>query len=248
MNLAPFRGNRKKPHLLAFMIWLVPIDWQFIGSTAPIQRLVLVCMRKYLGLISTVRNKEIKLDKTIVLVGLMGAGKSAIGRRLATRLGLRFIDADTEIELRYGATISDIFEYRGEEVFRKFEHSVIGELLECPLHVMAAGGGAFIDPATRHLIRKNALSIWLRAELDVLHPRVLRRENRPLLKKGDPRDILAELIRSRYPVYALADLVVDSVEGTHEKVVEQIIDRITDYRPLSGLSVIRAVPGKEALT
>jgi shikimate kinase len=162
-------------------------------------------------------------SRTIVLVGLMGAGKSKIGRRLAARLGLPFFDSDPEIEAAAGETIEEIFVNRGERVFREGERRVIARLLAQPVHVLATGGGAFMDPATRELTACRGVSLWLRADLDVLVSRVLRRSNRPLLKQGDPRAVLAQLIERRYPVYAEADLVVDSGEGAPEATVTRAI-------------------------
>jgi shikimate kinase len=161
--------------------------------------------------------------RTIVLVGLMGAGKSKIGRRLALRLGLPFSDSDPEIETAAGETIEEIFANRGEQVFRDGERRVITRLLAQPVHVLATGGGAFMDPATRAMIAHRGVSVWLRADLDILVARVLRRSNRPLLKKGDPREILAELIERRHPIYAEADVVVDSGEGSPEATVSRAI-------------------------
>src|ERR1700758_335019 len=161
--------------------------------------------------------------RTIVLVGLMGAGKSKVGRRLATRLGLPFFDSDPEIEAAAGETIEEIFANRGEGIFRAGERRVIARLLAQPVHVLATGGGAFMDPATRERIARRAVSLWLRADLDVLVSRVLRRSNRPLLKQGDPRVILAQLIERRYPLYSKADVVVDSGEGSPEATVNRAI-------------------------
>jgi len=162
-------------------------------------------------------------SRTIVVVGLMGAGKSKVGRRLALRLGLPFFDSDREIETAAGETIEEIFANRGERVFREGERRVIARLLAQPVHVLATGGGAFMDPATRELVARRGVSLWLRADLDVLVSRVLRRSNRPLLKQGDPRVILAELIERRYPLYAGADVVVDSGEGSPEATVTRAI-------------------------
>jgi shikimate kinase len=161
--------------------------------------------------------------RAIVLVGLMGAGKSKIGRRLALRLGLPFFDSDPEIEAAAGESIEEIFANRGEQVFRDGERRVITRLLAQPVHVLATGGGAFMDPATRAMIAHRGVSVWLRADLDILVARVLRRSNRPLLKKGDPKEILAELIERRHPVYAEADVVVDSGEGSPEATVSRAI-------------------------
>ena len=162
-------------------------------------------------------------SRAIVLVGLMGAGKSKIGRRLAARIGLPFFDSDPEIEAAAGETIEEIFANRGERVFRDGERRVIARLLAQPVHVLATGGGAFMDPATRQTIARRGVSLWLRADLDVLVARVLRRSNRPLLKQGDPRAILAELIARRYPVYAEADVAVDSGDGSPETTVARAI-------------------------
>lgn len=148
--------------------------------------------------------------RAIVLVGLMGAGKTKIGRRLAARLSLPFFDSDEEIEAAAGETIEEIFANRGEAVFRDGERRVIARLLGGPVHVLSTGGGAFMDPATRRVIAARGVSLWLRADLEVLFARVSRRTNRPLLKTPDPRAVLAELIDRRYPVYAEADITIDS--------------------------------------
>jgi shikimate kinase len=161
--------------------------------------------------------------RTVVLVGLMGAGKTRIGRRLAVRLNLPFFDSDVEIETAAGETIEEIFANRGEHAFREGERRVIARLLARPVHVLATGGGAFMDPETRALIARSGVSLWLRADLDVLVARVSRRSNRPLLKRGDPRAILAALIDSRYPIYAEADLVIDSGEGAPEATVTHAV-------------------------
>ena len=161
--------------------------------------------------------------RTIVLVGLMGAGKTRIGRRLAVRLGLPFFDSDSEIEAAAGETVAEIFANRGEQRFREGERRIITRLLDQPVHVLATGGGAFMDPQTRAVIARRGVSVWLRAELDVLAARVARRGNRPLLKQGDPREILAALIETRHPVYARADLVIDSGEGAPETTVTRAI-------------------------
>jgi shikimate kinase len=161
--------------------------------------------------------------RTIVLVGLMGAGKTNIGRRLAMRLGLPFFDSDHEIEAAAGETIEEIFANRGERLFRDGERRVIARLLAKPVHVLATGGGAFMDMSTRALIGRYGVSLWLRADLDVLVSRVSRRSDRPLLKQGDPRVILAQLIEQRHPVYAQADVIVDSGESSPELTVTRAI-------------------------
>jgi shikimate kinase len=170
-------------------------------------------------------------DKTVVLIGLMGAGKSTVGRRLAARLGRPFKDADGEIEKAAGCSIEDIFSGRGEAAFRDGERRVIARLLEEPPHVLATGGGAFMDSYTRARIRAKGISIWLRAELDVLLARVARRDNRPLLKAGDPREILGRLIDERYPVYAEADVTVMSGAAPPLCVVDDVCRRLDELAP-----------------
>ena len=164
-----------------------------------------------------------RIDCSVVLVGLMGAGKSAIGRRLASRLGIPFVDADEEIESAAGCSISDIFEIHGEAAFRDGERRVIARLLSRPPHVLATGGGAFMDPETRTAIRACGISVWLRADLELLVSRVSRRNNRPLLAGGDPREILQQLMNERHPIYAEADVVVESRDGPHEQTVEAVL-------------------------
>ncbi|WP_407928168.1 shikimate kinase [Arenibaculum pallidiluteum] len=172
----------------------------------------------------------IPAPRTIVLVGLMGAGKTSVGKRLAARLGLPFRDADTEIESAAGCTIEEIFARFGEAEFRAGERKVIARLLqEEPVHVLATGGGAFMDPDTRGLVRSQGISVWLKADLDVLARRTARRTNRPLLNKGDPRETLARLIALRYPVYAEADLTVESEDVPPEKTVEKVLDAIARH-------------------
>lgn len=168
------------------------------------------------------------LDRTLVLVGLMGAGKSSIGRRLAQRLGVDFLDADTEIETAAGRTIPEIFADLGEPAFRDGERRVIRRLLEDRTpHVLATGGGAFMAPDTRAVIRERGLSLWLKADLDTLYERVARRSNRPLLKTADPKETLRNLMAVRYPVYAEADIVVETrrvpIETTVEKVYQAVL-------------------------
>ena len=161
----------------------------------------------------------------------MGAGKTKIGRRLAARLNLPFFDSDSEIETAAGERIEEIFRYRGEAVFRDGERRVIARLLAQPPHVLATGGGAFIDPATRALITRRGVSVWLRADLDVLLARVSRRTNRPLLQARDPRGVLAELIERRHPIYAEADVTVDSGEGAPELTTTRVIAALAGCAP-----------------
>ncbi len=162
--------------------------------------------------------------RTIVLVGLMGAGKTTIGRRLARALDLPFRDADREIERASGLSIADLFAIHGEAEFRRGERAVIARLLtEEPRHVLATGGGAFMDPETRELVRDRGFSVWLKAGLDVLVRRVARRRTRPLLLGADPAEVLAGLMARRHPIYAEADLTLDSGDEPHEQVVDRLI-------------------------
>lgn len=169
------------------------------------------------------------VPRTISLVGLMGAGKSAIGKRLAQRLGLPFVDADDEIEHAAGCTIGEFFEKYGEAEFRAGERRVIARLLDEPPHVLSTGGGAYMDPETRALMRDKAVTVWLRADLDVLFDRVRRRTHRPLLSQGDPREILGNLMTKRYPIYAEADIVVESTAQPADRTTEQTIEALRDY-------------------
>lgn len=174
--------------------------------------------------------RSLQLTRPLVLVGLMGAGKSAVGRRVAARLNVPFIDADSEIETAAGCTIQEIFDRHGEAAFRDGERRVISRLLTTePPHVLATGGGAFMDAETRALIHEHAISVWLRADLEVLFKRVNRRSHRPLLKTTDPKATLARLIELRYPVYAEANIIVDSKDGPIEGMVERVIDAISRY-------------------
>jgi shikimate kinase len=168
----------------------------------------------------------LEIDRTIVLVGMMGAGKTAVGRRLAAALGWPFTDADWAIEAAAGTTIANIFEEIGEAAFRARERQVIARLLRGERQVLALGGGAFIDPETRALVHERALSIWLRADLDVLVRRTGRRDDRPLLAGGDPRARLAALLEQRAPIYAKADLIVDSDKGPIGEVVARALQAL----------------------
>ena len=162
------------------------------------------------------------IDRTIVLVGLMGAGKSCIGRALARLHDLPFSDADAEIESAAGCSIEDIFALYGEEAFRDGERRVIARLLEQPVQVLATGGGAFIDARTRDRIRERAISVWLRADIETLLQRVGRRGRRPLLKADAPRKVLERLIAERYPVYAEADITVETTREAPEATVMRV--------------------------
>ena len=176
--------------------------------------------------------------RSIVLVGMMGAGKSSIGKRLAVRLGIPFIDADAEIESAAGMTISEIFSAHGEPYFRAGEARVIARLLESGPQVLATGGGAFMNADTRALVAVKGISVWLKADFDILMRRIKRRTDRPLLKTEDPAATLKALMAERYPMYAEADLAVESREAPHETIVEEII---AGLRPL-----LSTVPGESA--
>lgn len=164
--------------------------------------------------------------RPIILIGMMGAGKSTVGRRLAARLGLPFVDADEEIATAAGMTIPEIFARFGEQAFRDGERRVIARLIEEGPRVIATGGGAFMNEETRRLILDKATAVWLDADLDVLVERVSRREGRPLLEGKDPRTVLTDLARVRNPVYALAPHRVVSAQGPHEHTVEKIVEAL----------------------
>jgi shikimate kinase len=169
--------------------------------------------------------------RSVVLVGMMGAGKSSIGRRLAGRLGVAFVDADNEIEVAARMTIPDIFSTYGEAYFRAGETRVIARLLEGGPQVLATGGGAFMNADTRSAIGANGISVWLKAEFDVLMRRIKRRQDRPLLKTEDPGETLRALMAQRYPVYAQADITIQSREVPHEKIVDEIVGALADRLP-----------------
>ncbi len=167
--------------------------------------------------------------RSIVLIGLMGCGKSSIGRRLATRLKLPFVDADSEIELAAGKPIQDIFSEDGEQAFRDGERRVIARLLDNSTQVMATGGGAFMNPEIRKNISTTSISIWLRADLDLLMERVERRTHRPLLQTSDPRAVMQKFINERYPIYEQADIIVDSQKAAHDIIVRDVVRKLADY-------------------
>ena len=166
----------------------------------------------------------------VVLVGMMGVGKTTVGRRLAARLKLPFLDADAEIERAAGKSVTEIFEDDGEAFFRDREEKVIARLLreQGPL-VLATGGGAWMSPATRDVVAASAISVWLRADLDLLMKRVMRRPGRPLLQTGDPRAVMARLIEQRHPVYAKADITVDSRDVAHQVIVNDVIRALSAW-------------------
>jgi shikimate kinase len=164
-----------------------------------------------------------RLDRPLVLVGLMGVGKSTVGRRLAKRLGLEFVDSDSEIEQAAVHTIAEIFERFGEDSFRDGERRVIARLIEGPPRIIATGGGAFMDAKTRALILERCIAIWLDADVETIAERVARRDHRPLLKDKDPAALVGELARVRNPVYAQAHLHIRSEPAPHDNIVETIV-------------------------
>jgi shikimate kinase len=166
--------------------------------------------------------------RSIVLVGMPGSGKSAVGRRLAARLEMPFIDADEEIESAAGKPIMDIFKDHGEAYFREGERKVIARLLGSGPQVLATGGGALLAAETRDNIRRSGISVWLKAELPVLMRRVLKRNTRPLLEK-DPEGVMRQLMEARYPIYATADVIVESRDLPHETVVGEIIEALANH-------------------
>jgi shikimate kinase len=178
--------------------------------------------------------------RSVVLVGMMGAGKSTIGRRMAMRLRLPFIDADHEIEAAAGMSIPDIFEVHGEPHFRDGEARVIARLLESGPILLATGGGAFMRDDTRQRIRDSAISMWLKADADVILRRVKKRENRPLLKTPDPAGTIARLIEARHPFYEQTDITIDSRDVPHEKIVDEAIVALHEHlfrpHPASAIS------------
>ncbi|MGH6729874.1 MAG: shikimate kinase [Sphingomicrobium sp.] len=180
-------------------------------------------------------------SRSLVLVGMMGAGKSSIGRRLAARLDIPFVDADGEIERAAGMTISDIFAMHGESSFRSGEARVIARLLDAGPQVLATGGGAFMNPDTRALIGKKGISVWLMAEYDILMRRIRRRSDRPLLDTDNPAETLKALIDERYPVYGQADLTVHSRDVPHDTIVDEILAAVAQR-----IGVCKTTPGDQA--
>jgi shikimate kinase len=168
-------------------------------------------------------------NRAVVLVGMMGAGKSTVGRRLAARLGLPFVDADNEIEAAAGMTIAEIFATHGEPYFRDGEARVIARLLNSGPSVVATGGGAFMRAETRARVRERSVSLWLKADADVILRRVRRRNDRPLLQTEDPAGTIERLLHERYPIYAEADLTVESRDVPHERVVEECIAALANH-------------------
>jgi shikimate kinase len=179
--------------------------------------------------------------RSIVLVGMMGSGKSSVGRRLAARIGIPFVDADAEIEKAAGMSITDIFAVRGEAEFRSGETRVIRRVLQGGPQVLSTGGGAFMDPETRAAVAASGISIWLNAEFDILMKRIRRRHDRPLLKTSDPGATLRKLMVERDPIYALADLIVESRDEPHDKIVDDIIRAL--HLHLVSQNATASVPG-----
>ena len=184
------------------------------------------------------KHPDFQCPKTVVLIGMMGAGKTTLGRRLAPRLGLPFFDADVEIEKAAGMAVSELFETHGETSFRDGEARVMKRLLEGAPHVLATGGGAVIRKETRDLIKDVAISVWVRADIETLARRATRRDTRPLLRTGDPVETLRRLAADREAFYAEADIHVDSLPGPHELTVNLIIEKI------AALLSARNEPGK----
>ena len=173
-------------------------------------------------------------EQFVVLVGLMGAGKTSIGRRLADTLGIPFIDTDEEIVNAAGCSIADIFEIYGEQAFREVEERVMARILSETPSVVATGGGAFINDQTRDLIARHSISVWLKADLKILLERTKRRDSRPILKAGDPQKILRELMETRYPIYAEADLTVETGEESVSDTLQGIMAALETLMPTDG--------------
>ena len=169
-------------------------------------------------------------NRALVLVGLMGAGKTSVGRRLAEKLEIPFVDADFEIEVAAGKTIPEIFADHGEDYFREGERRVIARLLENGQQVLATGGGAFMNAETREKIKNSGVSLWLKADLDVLLKRVAKRNDRPLLQNDDPAVVMKELIDLRYPIYAQSNITVESRDVQHGQMVNDVIKAIVDWQ------------------
>ncbi len=169
---------------------------------------------------------ELLGHRPIVLIGMMGAGKTTVGRRLAAKLGRRFVDSDEEVEKAAGMTIEEIFAARGEADFRAGEVKVIARLIKDHHIVLGTGGGAFMNPETRALVKSAAVSVWIKADFDLLFQRVSRRSNRPLLKTANPRETLQKLIDARYPTYAEADVTIVSRDIPQEQVASEVIDAL----------------------
>ncbi|RCS22365.1 shikimate kinase [Phyllobacterium salinisoli] len=186
-------------------------------------------------------------SRPLVIVGLMGAGKSTVGKKIASLLGLPFFDADNEIEAVSRMSIPELFEAYGETEFRDLERRVIQRMLEDGPMVLATGGGAYMNAQTREAIAALGVSVWLKADLDLLMERVSRRQNRPLLRNANPRDVMKKLMAERYPIYALADLAVTSRDEKKEVIAQEVLDALSGYLGLcetdtSGQAVTGNIP------
>jgi shikimate kinase len=170
-----------------------------------------------------------RLDRPVVLVGLMGVGKSTVGRRLARRLGLPFVDSDSEIEDAVGLPWGELFERYGEDDYRDGERRLVARLIDGTVRVIATGGGVFVDPRTRELLKRQTITVWLDAPVDILYERTARRDTRPLLKNGDPKETLERLAKIEREACAEAHIHVKSGEGAHKEVVDAIVDALDDY-------------------
>jgi shikimate kinase len=175
-----------------------------------------------------------RLDRPVVLVGLMGVGKSTVGRRLAKRLGLPFVDSDSAIEDAAGCTAAEVFERYGEQDFRDGERRLVARLIEGDVRVIATGGGAYVDPCTRQLLNERAITVWLDAPVDILAERTGRRDTRPLLRTADRKGTLERLSQERRPAYEEAHIHVKSADGAHKEVVDAIVQALEEH--LSGRS------------
>jgi shikimate kinase len=179
--------------------------------------------------IARIQRIQARLDRPVVLIGLMGVGKSSVGKRLARKLNIPFIDADDAIEEAAGCSIAEIFKRYGEAEFRAGEQRVIKRLLEAGPHILATGGGAVVDPQTRSRILEKGLAVWLHADIDILVERTAKRDTRPLLKNGDPYQTLSQLLEARNAYYAQAPLHVQSARGPHETTVDAILAALDAY-------------------
>ena len=168
------------------------------------------------------------LRKTVALVGMMGAGKTSLGRKLAAKLDVPFCDADHEIEAAAGLSVSEIFEKYGEPYFRDGERRVIARLLGEPAHVLATGGGAFVDESTRAAMKDHALTVWLKAPIHVLLARVKKKDTRPLLRGKDPKETIEKLLAIREPFYAMADITLDCPDESHQSALERILAELRE--------------------
>ena len=186
------------------------------------------------------------LKKTIALVGLMGSGKTTVGKRLARRLAVDFVDSDEEIEKAAGYSVSEIFEKFGEEDFRDGERRVISRLIDGDVKVLGTGGGAFMDAQTRKLLKSDAITIWLKADIKDLVERTGRRDTRPLLRQGNPEQILRDLAQKRYPIYGQANITIETGNGPHEYVVNSLIHALNRHlAPDENTSSKKSAPRKK---